>query len=501
MKKQRFFILLAVAFLVRLTWMLIFYRSVSSDDLQYALMGEAMRHGESFPLVAWGIGYGGTLTSSGVLAVLFTFLGANVWVVLAYGLLLSLLQVVVWWMIAEELKPNAGWWVGLLLAIPPPHMGIMMQQISYADSLLAGAFLCWLILKACRKQRLTKTESLFIGFIAGYIFYAHPIPMVFLAALLALWRCRVRLDGAALAAGAFLGVLPLLIANVLEKAITLRRIGARVLNANASQLSANASVFYLFEKLAHQIAAGISSQLRLIAEAFSSDLGLSGLGIIAACFMVFLVAKKKQPQRIRWLAWPVIIASFAGNILLGENARARFLMPAFASSSLLAGLNAAESASSMPIFYGLLAINGWQMKKRVKAADAGIPYAAAIEYIASRRLKYGYSNYWTSLPLTFLSQGRLQVSSTATDSAQFYDRTKQITSRVDQSPDVFYVFRTDDSQQAVFIRAFEALLNQQRLQCKQADLGVLRIYTDLSRPVRPKELNRFVLLMNDGQTQ
>lgn len=36
MKRYRFLILLGVAFLVRLTWMLVFYRTPSADDLQYA---------------------------------------------------------------------------------------------------------------------------------------------------------------------------------------------------------------------------------------------------------------------------------------------------------------------------------------------------------------------------------------------------------------------------------------------------------------------------------
>lgn len=492
MKAPSIWLVLFTAVLARATWFLVALHHPSSDDVQYALMAEAIRHREAFPLVAWGIGYGGTITSSWALAGLFALFGPSLATALAYGAVLSLIQVGLWMKIAKTLHPGSEGWVGLLLAAPSAHMGIMMQQLSYADALVVGALVVGCAAKWSRQKSVSTKQSLVLGVLAGYLLYTHPIPSVFAAAILVLWRTRVRVAWAALCAGLFAGVSPLILANLLMRGVTIRRVGARMLNMNASQFSANADVGRLAFRLIEQCVIGIKAQPRLIAESFSSEWGLSVLGIAATAGLFVLLAWSRQSSlRVRWLAWPVIAATLAGNVVFGQNARARFLMPAYASSALLAGIGA--SLGGVPAQWvavsvaGLNSFGSWQ---RVRASGQTVPYSAAIGYLLERGQVFGYADFWQSIPLTFLSQGRLQVASTATDANGFWDRTGHITRRVDAARDVFYVFDASSKSQQPFIQAFESLIKQTALSCETADIPPLRIYSRLSRPVRPQELDK-----------
>jgi len=133
-------------------------------------------------------------------------------------------------------------------------------------------------------------------------------------------------------------------------------------------------------------------------------------------------------------------------------------------------------------------LNGWGVVERVRATPAGLPYRAVIAQLRARGARYGYADFWQALPLTFLSRGALQVASTATDARGFYDRTTHITQRVDAASDVFYVFNMEVPTQRPFAEALEDLARRAQVQYERADIPPLRIYTHLSRPVRPQEL-------------
>jgi hypothetical protein len=118
----------------------------------------------------------------------------------------------------------------------------------------------------------------------------------------------------------------------------------------------------------------------------------------------------------------------------------------------------------------------------------GIPYQAAIDYLRSQNLHYGYADFWQALPLNFLSRRSLIVASTATDAKGFWDRTTHITAQVDAANELFYVFDGSNKDQQGFIQAFEALIANDSITCERANIPPLRIYTHLSRPIRPEEL-------------
>lgn len=503
MKAPPVWLVIALAVLVRLTWFFIGMQHPSSDDLQYALMAEAIRHGEAFPLVAWGIGYGGTITTSWVLAGLFTLFGPSLQVVLGYGAALSLIQVVIWMKIAKAVLPGSEGWAGLLLAVPSAHMGIMMQQLSYADALAVGAWVVWLVICWSNQKSLSTKQTFGLAALIGYLFYTHPIPTVFAAAVLLFWRQRVAYNAWAACLGFFVGAAPLLLANLTLRGITVRRIGARVLNMSATQFSANANPGNLIIRLAEQVFSGIQAQPRLIAESFSTELGMTFLGIGAAAgLMVLLFWSRGSSARLRWVAWPVIIATLLGNTLFGHNARARFLMPAYATGSLLAAAGSSlAGAPGAAVAVSVAALNGAGTWQRVQQFKPGIPYRAAIDYLVSRKLAFGYADFWQALPLNFLSQRSLIVASTATDASGFWDRTTHITRRVSESGDIFYVFDASNPAQQLFIQAFEALISQTGLQCERANIPPLRIYSRLSRPVRPEELDTIYRAMGFAASQ
>ncbi len=160
MAKHRGIILVMVlALVMRLLWLLVNVGRPWADDVIYAAMAESIRLGEDFPLVTWRLGYVGTLGNSWVLAALFRLTGPSLLVTLAYGVLLSLLQVWLWRCVAERLRPGAGVWAALLVAVQPPMFTQWAQALSYCEFLTVGALLSWMIIQVTEGQRLSHARA------------------------------------------------------------------------------------------------------------------------------------------------------------------------------------------------------------------------------------------------------------------------------------------------------------------------------------------------------
>jgi hypothetical protein len=138
---------------------------------------------------------------------------------------------------------------------------------------------------------------------------------------------------------------------------------------SASQFASNTHAGNLIGRLCEQIITGLKAQPRLVAEAFSTELGLTFLGIAAAMGgIVLLFWSRSSAVRTRWIAWPIILATLLGNTLFGQNARARFLMPAYASGAMLAGAGIAiAGAPGAAVAVSVSLLNGvgtWQRVRR-----------------------------------------------------------------------------------------------------------------------------------------
>ena len=478
-----------LAVVVRMSWFVLQVSQPSSDDLLYAMMADAIRSGRDFPLLMWRAGYGGTLGTSWVLALLFRFFGTSLGVALGYGALLSLVQVWIWSRVADAVHPGAGIWTALLLAVPPPTLGLQAQTLGYAEPLTIGALWIWSIVRAIRRGRASAWHAWWIGALAGYLVYIHPIVLVFLPAALALRRFRVSIRPWYAASGFCVGLAPLVIANAHLGGVTVRRIGGRVLGMTAAEFTQHASLQTVGHQLLQQIRAGFFTQPRLLVEACSWETGGVVFGVLtAACFLFILMRSGRAPALARWVAWPVMIAMVLGNILLGRNAHARYYLSAHAAGSLLAGVTVGSAAPTLGwAVYGLALLNEWQTIQVIQRAGLPPPYDAAMAYLNAQHLRYGYADFWTAIPLTFLSRGRLVVSTTGMDPERFYDRTVSITQQVDAADTVFYLYRRDRPAEQRFAHALEQVARADGMLVQQCEIGPFTVYSGFSRPIRPQE--------------
>jgi hypothetical protein len=496
----------------------------NADEAVVALMARHILAGER-PLFFYGQAYMGSLDAF-LVAGGFALFGAQVWVVRAAQILLFSGTLILWHAFCEEGfgSRTAADWAVLLLAVPPVFLTLYttISLGGYGEALFFGS-LCLLLAIQIVRGGNTPARWLGLGLAAGIGFWAFPLSLILTgpAVLAAAATLRPKADGAAvgnrvirsalLAAGLFLGALPWIAGWIRMGTAALSELGGSAIAGAlsggwAAVLGYRLLDFFVFG-LATLFGFRPSWELRwlmpyLLPAALILDLTvvvfavrrlrlrdaagparrmLAGAAVLL--FLVYLLTPfGNDPSGRYFLPLGLIAAAFTAEFCVRAAARigrAAYWLPVALLAFQAAGT--LDCAARVPP--GITT----QFDAVAQLDQRDLP--RVIEFLRANGETRGYTNYWVSFPLAFLSgedvifTARLpyhpDLSYTPRD-----DRYAPYDALVESSNRAAYITTKNPNLDAVLETAFRDL----GITYQVEQIGDFRIYYRLSRPIRPEEI-------------
>jgi len=490
-----------------------------------ALMAKHILQGEH-PLFFYGQAYMGSLDAL-LVAGGFALFGAQVWVVRAVQALLFGATLTLWHRFCEEgfgSRAIANTAV-LLLAIPPVFLTLYTTSTlgGYGEALFFGSLSLLLALQIARGKP-TLGRWVGLGLSTGIGFWSFPLSLILTgpawltaaAAALRLpvkpgagnrrWRRFIVLGAATLA-----GTLPWIIGWIQMGAAALEEIGGSAIAGTlpggaASVLSIRLMDFFLFG-LSTLLGLRPSWELRWLVPVMLPIALVLGLTVIA--FAAGRLRLRDAARPARWMLAGSAVSLFMVYLLtpFGNDPSGRYFLPlglvmaAFAAEfTITAASRFGRAAYVLPI---LLA--AYQAAGTVECAlrnppgittqfdpVAQVDQRDLPEVIAFLRLHgetRGYTNYWVSFPLAFLSREEFIFTARLP-----YHEDLRYTERDDRYPP--YRNLVENAKRIAYITtknpaldaALESGFSRLGVDYQIEQIGDFRIYYGLSRAVRPEEL-------------
>jgi 4-amino-4-deoxy-L-arabinose transferase-like glycosyltransferase len=495
---------------------------LNADEAVVALMARHILQGER-PLFFYGQAYMGSLDAI-LVAAGFAAFGVHVWVVRAVQMLLFAGTMILWHRFCEEAfdsRAVANIAV-LLLAVPPVFMTLYttISLGGYGEALFFGSLSMLLALQIARgKPALGRWLGL--GLCTGIAFWSFPLSLILTvpgwvtaAAAAAnppaaLQTGKSRWKGfLLLCAGTLLGALPWIAGWIQRGAAAFEELGGSAIAGTLQ--GGTASVFLL--RLLNFFLFGVSTlfglrpswELRWLIPAMLPLALILDLAVV-----VFTVRR----LRVREAAAAArrMLAGAAGLLLLvylvtpfGNDPSGRYFLPL----GLVMAAFTAEWIARRPGRFGYAFLAAWIAYAALGTASCaarnppGIttqfdPVAQVdmrdlpevIAFLQASGETTGYTNYWVSFPLAFLSDEQLIFTArlpyhedlryTARD-----NRYSPYGDRVENAGRIAYITTNNPGLDAVLESGFARLGVDYQI----TQIGDFRIYFNLSRVVRPEEL-------------
>jgi 4-amino-4-deoxy-L-arabinose transferase-like glycosyltransferase len=495
----------------------------NSDEAVVALMARHILHGK-WPAFFYGQAYMGSLDAS-LVALGFSVFGQHVQVIRWIQVLLYAGAVVTGTWLAWRVTRSrvAAAVAGLLMAIPTVNVTLYttVSLGGYGEALLLGQCLLLLTLAMLERPRRPAVYAAW-GALAGLGFWAFGLTLVYIVpSAIALVghdsrsadrRGRV-VGWAAAASAAAIGMIPWLAAAITGSLGVLVRelFGSAVAGASSSSLP----VAWL-EHTRNLLLLGGPVILGLRAPWETRWLGLPLLPLALAIWAcVFLhaisVLGRRDDQRAgRWIVAGVALLSAAGFVLtsFGADPSGRYFLPmamplAIFAGSFIADLQArTDSRWLSALVLVLLAFHLWGIVDCASRNPPGITtqfdpvarvdtesYDDLVAFLEAHGEYAGYSNYWVTYPLAFLSEERLifvprlpyheDFRYTARD-----DRYAPYSAIVNAASRVAYITTNHPALNEVL----RADLSSRGVAFTEADIGGFHIFYALSEKATPEML-------------
>jgi hypothetical protein len=495
----------------------------NADEAVVALMARHILQGER-PLFFYGQAYMGSLDAY-LVAGGFALLGAQVWIVRAVQALLYAGTMILWHKFCREGFGSAAANVAVLLLAVPPVFAALYTTISlggYGEALFFGSLSLLLALQILQGKAVP-ARWLGLGLATGIGFWSFPLSLILtapacLAAVFGAHSGRNpspaggRRGGIALLGiGAAVGALPWIVGWIQTGAAALNELGG---SAIAETLSGGwAAVFGV--RLLNFFLFGLSAlfgmrpswELRwlipillpialILQLAFTAG-AVFGLrlhdgarparwmpaGAAAALLLVYLVTPFGNDPSGRYFL-PLVLgaAAFAaeGTVRAASRfGRAAYLIPAVLLLYQAAGT--ADCAARVPP--GITT----QFDPVAQVDQRDLP--KVIDFLRLHGETRGYTNYWVSFPLAFLSGEDLIFTARLPYHEDLRytprdDRYPAYDALVEQSARVAYITTKNPALDSLLESAFRRLAVSYQIE----QIGDFRIYHRLSRAVRPEEI-------------
>ncbi len=496
----------------------------NADEAVVALMARHILEGER-PIFFYGQAYMGSLDA--VLAAAgFALFGAHLWVVRAVQMLLLAGTMILWHRFCELGfgSLTVARIAVVLLALPPVFLTLYTTSTlgGYGEALFFGS-LCMLLAAQIIHRKSNVGRWICLGLAAGVGFWSFPLSLLLTgpacAGALAFTPLPVRSAPTArlgprigmLAAGAILGALPWIIGWIRMGSAALEELGGSAIAGTlaggpAAVLSIRLLNLFLFGTatlfglrpswelrwlvpalipvvLMIQLAAGAfaARNLRLHDAARPARWMLAGSAAALILLYVF-TPFGNDPSGRYFVPLCLTLAAFVAEFTVravSRIGRAAFLIPLALIVYQAAGT--LECAGRIPP--GITT----QFDPVARLDQRDLPQV--IDFLRQHGETRGYSNYWVSFPLAFLSDEELIFTArmpyhedlryTARD-----DRYPPYDVKVEAADRVAYITTKNPALDSLLEDAFKRLGVDYQIE----QIGDFRIYYQLSRPVRPEEI-------------
>lgn len=497
----------------------------NADEAVVALMAKHILQGER-PLFFYGQAYMGSLDAI-LVAGGFALFGTQVWVVRAVQTVLFAATLLLWHRFCEEgygSQAIANMAV-LLLAVPPVFVTLYttISLGGYGEALLFGSLSMLLALQIVRGKS-TLGRWLGLGLATGIGFWSFPLSLIltgpaWLAAAVTVprppanpatgdrrwWRLIL------LGAGTALGALPWIIGWIQMGAAALAEIGG---SAVAGTLQGGAGTV-LFLRLSNFFLFGLSTlfglrpswELRWLVPVMLPVALIIHLAVVV--FAVWKLRLRDTARPARWMLAGAAVFLFLVYLLtpFGSDPSGRYLLPL----SLAAAAYTAEFIVSAAARVGraayvlLLLLTVYQAAGTADCAVRNPPgittqfdsvaqldqrdLPEVIAFLRQQGETRGYTNYWVSFPLAFLSDEGIIFTARLP-----YHEDLRYTPRDDRYPP--YDSLVENAERTAYITtnnpaldaALESGFSRLGVDYQIKQIGDFRIYYDLSRAVRPEEI-------------
>ncbi len=497
----------------------------NADEAVVALMAKHILQGER-PLFFYGQAYMGSLDAI-LVAGGFALFGFQVWVVRAVQALLFCATLILWHRFCEEgYGSRAIADAAVLLLAVPAAMVTLYTTISlggYGEALFFGS-LCMLLALQIARGKSTLGRWLGLGLASGIGFWSFPLSLVltapaWLSAAITAIRLPVK-EGAGirrwlrfilLGAGTILGALPWIIGWIQTGATALEEIGG---SAIAGALQGDAGTV-VFTRLLNFFLFGLSAlaglrpswELRWLIPVILPIALLLDLAVIAFSVWRLRLRDAARPARGMMAGAAVFLFLVYLATPFGNDPSGRYLLPlaliaaAFAAEFILsAAARIGRAACLMLILLMVYQAAGTadcaahnppgittQFDPVAQVDQRDLP--EVIAFLRANGETRGYTNYWVSFPLAFLSDENfiftarlpyhLDLVYTSRD-----DRYPPYDSLVQNADRVAYITTKNPALDAALESAFARLGVDYQIE----QIGDFRIYYALSRVVRPEEI-------------
>jgi hypothetical protein len=457
--------LLVLALLLRVAFIRLRGDLIGGDEAIIGLMALRIAAGEAFPLIFWEAHYGGTLDAY-LCAGAFLIFDPSPVVLRAAVLPLELVGIAALVSAAGTLWGTQAAVVGgLWLAAGPPLLFLFGAQAfaMYPELLAFGGLTLCLATRLRAGPRAGVGSWAGLGAAAGFGAYSSPFLLpVFVGALWALRRAGTRLAGRtwlALAVAFLVGVSPLIVYNTLAPGASALRLGSRVLDVSASEVTRATSLVGLVGSKALRYGQRLARYPLVLLDNVPAAAGLPAWGAgVAAVVVLGLVRVARAPAAAADAGFGTALLAGCGLATLlfvwlaGLDAP-RHLFPFYLLAPLgLAALWASTTGwARRCLAAGLLVLltsNATGTARAARTADPDVAsLAAALE---QRGVRFVYTDYAIAYPLAFLSHERIVASPAAGPTN--VERYPAYTRAVAAAPRPAYVFARETEASGIFAR-------------------------------------------------
>jgi hypothetical protein len=496
----------------------------NADEAVVALMARHILLGER-PLFFYGQAYMGSLDAFLVSAG-FALLGPQVWVVRAVQALLYAGAITVWYFLcADAFESLTLARIAALLLAVPPVFAALYTTVSiggYGEALLLGGLSMLIALKIIRGKS-HPVRWIALGFAAGIGFWSFPLSLVLsVPALLAAVLFRPAGETAftpkdflkrigALLLGLAAGVSPWIAGWIQMGAAALRELGGSAIAGTVAGGPGTVILLRALDWLVFGMSAlfGLrpSWEIHWLVPAilpFALAINLSAVVFAArnlklrdaarparrmlAAAAAFLAAVYlftpfgNDPSGRYFLPLLLVLAAFCAELVV--RAAARFGTKAYLLILVLIAFQGAGTVESALRFPPGITT---QFDPVAQLDQRDLPLV--IDFLRAHGETRGYTNYWVSFPLAFLSQEELIFTARLPYHADLRytprdDRYPPYDDLVEKADHVAYITTKNPALDALL----EAALVGHGIRFQVEQIGDFRIYYDLSGLLRPEEI-------------
>lgn len=490
----------------------------NADEAVVALMAKHILAGER-PVFFYGQAYMGSL-DAWLVALAFVLMGPSVMAVRAVQTVLYMGLIATTYLLGRRLLREewAARAAALVIAFPPVLLTLYTTASlgGYGETLLLGTILLLLGHRLAHEDRDRPGRWLLFGLLAGLGFWTFGLILVYLVPLAAfllvrgLWR---QWKAALLAGIGFLvGGSPWWEYVLTHGAVALHELGGSAIAGASSAGPLENALVHTVNLVLFGLPALAGLRPPWSVEAILPLLAVPAL-VIWLRVGVFMVAQLRLRSAWAEGAWPLLVGVCATLITafiltpFGADPSGRYFLPLYAPLALGLGALLSRVRATRPglAWVGLVVVLGYNLAGNVWAVAHNPPGLTTqfdpisqltpnreqelVDFLLAHGGARGYSNYWVTFPIAFLSDERVILSAELPYKADLRytprdNRYAPYREAVQASPTAVYVTTNHPPLDARIRERLHAL----GVTFKEHQIGSYHIFYDLSRKVLPDAL-------------